>query len=88
MLETITKFGRKAVKILKGLDTGQMLKLVGSLVMLGGGIAVAASSMNASDDENLLTVGDILQKDPELLEAADVVEETDIPETVEEDQDE
>lgn len=80
MLEMITGFGKRFVKILRGLDTGQTLKLVGSLVMLGGGIAVAASTMGATDEENLLTVGEIIQKDPELLEAENemVMDETDI----------
>lgn len=82
MFGSISRIFGKAVKFVKSLDTGALIKIGAGVAMLGGGIAIA---MAAGDDEMLLEEG---PKAYELTEAEVTVEDISEEETSKEETDE
>jgi hypothetical protein len=83
MFGSISKMFSKAVRFVKSLDTGALIKIGAGVAMLGGGIAIA---MAASDDDTML-----LEEGPtvrELSEAEVTIEDISDEENPEEGTDE
>jgi len=82
MFGSISRMFGKAVRFVKSLDTGALIKIGAGVAMLGGGIAIA---MAAGDDDTMLLEGSTTK---ELSEAEVTVENISNEESPEEGTDE